>query len=174
MSNIQQVIRMEHIKVNKSAGFTLIEIMVVVVIIGLMAALLLVNLSRDLDRLARFEAERFLVVVNEIRDEAIISGESFFLLIDDGQSSYYFEAVREGRVNTNDDGLLDPRQLQQGLELDWEVFEDVDDETTQDRVLISPLGEITPFDAHFIGEESQYHVFVNDENQLEQRVEKAK
>jgi len=164
---------MEHTKVNKTAGFTLIEIMVVVVIIGLMAALLLVNLSRDLDRLARIEAERFLVIVNEVRDEAIISGESFFLLIDDGQANYRFQAVREARVSTTDDGLLDRRSLEQGLELDWEVFEDVDDDTTQDRVLISPLGEITPFDARFVGEDNQYHVFVNDESQLEQRIEKA-
>jgi len=163
---------MEHKNINVNSGFTLIEILVVVVIIALMVALLTINLSRDLDRLARLEAERFLAIVNEVRDEAIITGETFILVVD-SQSSYRFEAARQGRSSSNDDGLLKPRVLQEGLEGDWEVFEDLDDEG-EDRVLITSLGEITPFNARFIGEEVEFHVFLNDESQLEQSIEKAK
>ena len=170
----QSKIRMDYKKVNSNHGFTLIEILVVIVIIGLMLALLTINLSRDLDRLARLEAERFLVIVNEVRDEAIIAGESYFLYVsDDNQASYHFEPVREQRSNSNDDGLLKRRVLQKGLGLDWDVFEDIESES-EDRVLISPLGEITPFDARFIGEDSEFHVFVNDENQLEQSTDDVK
>jgi len=162
---------MEHNRINNN-GFTLIEVLVVVLIMGLMVALLTINLSRDLDRLARLEAERFLAIVNEVRDEAIIAGESFILTVGD-KSSYGFESARQGRLNSNDDGLLRRRVLQEGLEVDWEVFEDVGDEN-EDRGLITSLGEITPFDARFIGEETEFHVFVNDENQLEQKIENAK
>jgi len=149
----------------KSKGFTLIEIMVVVVIIGLLVALLAGSLSRDLDRLARLESDRFMAIVNEIRDEAIIAGESYILTIDDNHSTYKFSGAREGGT-TETDGLFKQRSLQEGVKLDWEVFEDVETEG-QSNVIITPLGEITPFDARFVGDDSEYHVLVNDENQLE-------
>ena len=165
---------MDHKKVSHNYGFTLIEILVVIAIIGLMLALLTINLSRDLDRLARLEAERFLVIVNEVRDEAIITGESYLLYInEDSQPSYRFEVARQQRSSSNDDDLLRQRVLQKGLALDWEIFEDIEAEG-DDKVLISPLGEITPFDAWFVGEDTEFHVFVNDENQLEQSNDDAK
>ena len=111
------------------------------------------------------------MIVNEVRDEAIISGESFILYVN--ETSYLFEAARTGSAKRNYDGLLKRRVIQEGVELDWDVFEDVDDDS-EDRVLISPLGEITPFDARFIGDDVEFHVLVNDENQLEQSTENAK
>ena len=149
----------------KSEGFTLIEIMVVVVIIGLMVALLTVNLSRDLDRLARLESDRFMAIVNEVRDEAIIAGESYILTIDDDNSTYKFSGTRTESAADTDD-LFKQRSLQEGLTLDWEVFEDVETEGVA-NVVITPLGEITPFNARFVGDDSAFHVLVNDENQLE-------
>ena len=147
-------------------GFTLIEIMVVVLIMGLMVALLTVNLSRDLDRLARLEANRFLAIVNEVRDEAIIAGESFILTVNESNSSYHFTAAQQANTQTSGDDLFKSRFLQKGLGLDWKVFEDFNGERSA-RVLITPLGEITPFDARFVGDETEFHVLVNDENQLE-------
>ena len=150
-----------------------------VVIIGVMVAFVTVKLSRDLDRLARLEAQRFMAVVNEVRDESIIAGDAFVLTLDNKASVYRFSGVRDGRTGNLSDGLLKGRKLQTGLKLDWEVFETIEEEegdevSDKPRVFISPLGEITPFDARFIGDELEYHVFVNDDNQLEQRNEKAR
>lgn len=149
-------------------GFTLIEIMVVVLIMGLMVALLTINLSRDLDRLARLEADRFLAIVDEVRDEAIIAGETYLLTVNEANSSYQFSAARQGNTQVLADDLFKPRSLQKGLEMDWKVFEDFNGERTA-NVLITPLGEITPFDARFVGDETEFHVLVNDENELERR-----
>lgn len=154
-------------------GFTLIEIVVVLAIIGTMIAVIGFNLSNDTDRLARLEAERFLTVVGEVRDEAILVGENFFLLLDEKSMSYKFEGVRADRSTSLDDGLLRERIAGKGVELQWEVLDDLEDDPGDDRrpprVLITALGEITPFDAWFSGDEYEYHVFVNDENQLEQK-----
>lgn len=161
-------------KPHKSGGFTLLEIIVVIAIIGTVVAVVGVNFGSDTDRLARLEAERFRVVVDEVRDEAIITGESFYLVIDDKAYNYEFLGVRDDRNASKDEGLLSLRATQQGVALDWEVFEefdDEDDEAKSSRVLISPLGEITPFDAWFEGKEFEYHVFVNDENNLERKTE---
>jgi len=149
--------------------------MVVVVIIATMAAVLAINIQRDIDRLARLEAQRFMAVVNEVRDESIIEGEDFFMLVDKGARTYRFDGIRQQRSAAQEDGLFKTRSLEQGVELDWEVFAQSDkDEDQEPRVWISPLGEITPFDVRFGGEDEDYHVFVNDENQLEQRSEKAR
>ena len=143
----------------------MIEIMVVVLIIGLMVALLTVNLSRDLDRLARLESDRFMAIVNEVRDEAIIAGESYILTVDERNITYRFSGTREDSA-AESDGLFKARVLQEGIKLNWEVLEDISDEEVS-NVVITPLGEITPFEVSFIGDDITYKVLVNDENQLE-------
>ena len=156
-------------------GFTLLEIIVVVAIIGTIVAVVGVNFGNDTDRLARLEAQRFRVVVDEVRDEAIITGESYYLIVDNDKYNYFFEGVRANRNTSKDEGLFRVRTTQQGVALDWEVFEEFDEQEDErlSRVLISPLGEITSFDAWFEGKEFEYHVYVNDENNLERRTENA-
>lgn len=177
MNHVQQKSGREPKFSNANKGFTLIEIMVVVVIIGMMVALLTVNLARDLDRLARIETSRFLAIVNEVRDEAIITGESYLLYVDDSDRSFYFESTRTNKSGSVADELFKRRRLEKGLKLDWEVFDDIEsedeEESNRTRVIITSLGEITPFDVRITGEDLEYHVFINDENQLEQRNEKA-
>jgi general secretion pathway protein H len=168
---------------NKNAqGFTLIEIMVVVAIIGTMVALIGVSMTRDTDRLARLESERFHAIVNEVRDESILMGQSFFLEVQAKEGRYAFEGVLGNQQIGYDDGLLKPRQVEQGVELRWEVYaqfdgegddEDDDDKTEGPKVLISPLGEITPFVVSFIGDEVTYEVFIDEESQLARRDKKS-
>jgi len=112
-------------------------------------------------------------VVNEVRDEAIIAGESFLLFVDVRANNYQFSAVRASRNLTQDDGLFNTRGINQELKLDWDVFEQFNDDT-EPKVLISSLGEMTPFNLRFAGEDNDYYVFVNDENQLEREVKDAR
>ncbi|MBX2848835.1 MAG: type II secretion system GspH family protein [Acidiferrobacterales bacterium] len=152
-------------------GFTLIEIIVTVAIIGIVVAFVGVNISRDTDRLARLEAKRFHVIVNEVRDEAIIAGSYFLLTVDAKSNFYEFMRSEDNQDSLSDDGLLKRRNLEPGVELEWDVFEQLtEDNTTEAQVVISPLGEITPFDLSFSGDDNNYHVFVNDRNLLEQKI----
>ena len=162
---------LNHLKSNQAKGFTLIEIIVTVAIIGIVVAFVGVNISRDTDRLARLEAKRFHAIVNEVRDESIIAGINYILNVDAKTQSYGFEAAGKQVAEISDDGLLRTRKLEPGVEMRWEVFDQIDDDDTDPGVLITPLGEITSFDIGFVGSDNRYHVFLNDEYQLEQRIE---
>jgi type II secretion system protein H len=156
----------------RETGFTLIEIIVVVAIIAVMVAYVGVSMGGDGDRMANLEAKRFKAVVNEVRDEAILSGESFILMIDERSHSYQFESVRGRQKTISGGGLLRLRKLEAGVELRWEVFEQIDDdEDIKPRVLITPLGEITPFSTSFLGEDNAYLVFIDENGQLARRVD---
>ncbi len=151
---------------HRQSGFTLIEIMVVVIIIGIMSVAVVSSLTGNNDREARLQASRFMAVVNEVRDEAIIVGDNFRLIVDDNAGSYRFESVRS-QASSAGDALFKNRFVGEKVELDWQVFEVLDDGDIEQNVLISSLGEITPFEARFEGTELSYVVVVNEEGQLE-------
>ena len=126
-------------------GFTLIEIMVVVAIIGVVVAIVGVQLSRDSDRLARLESQRFLLLVNEVRDEAILTGTYIALTLNEKESSYLFEPVGS-QVSGLDEGILfKPRVLEPGVKLRFKIS------GNGEQIVISPLGEITQFEIQFFG-----------------------
>ena len=155
-------------------GFTLIEIIVTVAIIGIVIAFVGVNISRDTDRLARLEAKRFHVIVNEVRDEAIIGGANYLLTVDVKSNTYDFSEFGDTADSLSGDILLKRRSLEPGVEMEWNVFDQIsNNDTVEAQVIISPLGEITPFDIGFKGQEQSYHIFVNDENVLEQKIDNA-
>ena len=141
--------------------------MVVVIIIGVMSAVVVSSLSGNNDRAARLQADRFMAVVNEVRDEAIIVGDNFALIVDDDAGTYRFESIRDSGSSVGDT-LLRNRLVDKKVKLDWEVFETFEEGQGLDpRVLISSLGEITPFEAVFEGTELSYIVQVDEEGQLE-------
>ncbi len=157
----------------KARGFTLIEIMVTLAIIGVLVAAIGTSMSRDGDRLARLEAKRFHIIVNEVRDEAILSGRAFFLSIGDDGTSFSFSAAGGSGNSSFDDGLLKARKLDRAIKVKWEVFELLDDDDPKNKkVLISPLGEITPFEASFIGDDQRFLVLLNEQGELAQDVER--
>ena len=104
------------------SGFTLIEIMVVVIIIGVMSVAVASSLTGNNDREARLQANRFISVVNEVRDEAIIAGDNFYLIVDDKAGNYHFESIRSQESSAGD-RLLRNRSVTEKVELDWDVFE---------------------------------------------------
>jgi general secretion pathway protein H len=60
----------------KADGFTLVEVLVVIVVITFAAALVVVNLRGDDRAIARDEARRLAALLTQARDEAIATGSS--------------------------------------------------------------------------------------------------
>jgi len=142
----------------RQSGFTLIEIMVVVIIIAVMSVAVVSSIGGNNDRAARLQANRFIAVVNEVRDEAIIAGDNFALIVDDAAGTYRFESIRSQEASAGD-ALLKNRVIDKKVKVEWEVFDLFDNgQDLEPRVLISSLGEITPFEARFEGTELSYIV----------------
>lgn len=141
--------------------------MVVVIIIGIMSVAVVASLNGNNDRAARLQADRFIAVVNEVRDEAIIAGDNFMLIVDDRAGNYRFESIRT-KSEPSRDLLLRNRVVGKEVGLKWRVFDAIEnDAEDSSKVLISSLGEITSFEARFNGTELSYLVQVNQEGQLE-------
>jgi general secretion pathway protein H len=159
----------------RQAGFTLIEIMVVVVIIAVMSVAVSLSLGGTSDRTARLQANRFIAVVNEVRDEAIISGQDYALIVEENAQTYSFSAVSGNAPAPVIDALFKIRSIDPSVEVQWKVFDVFeDDKEATPKALISSLGEITPFEMSFGGKKASFTVFLNDEGQLERRDRQAR
>ena len=115
--------------IRKQRGFTLIEIMVVVIVIALISVVVMGSLGGNNDRDARLEANRFMAVVNEVRDEAVISGENYALTVDAKANTYVFVPTRSTAEEPRADSLFKLRTMRNDLKLDWEVLESLDDDS---------------------------------------------
>jgi len=194
------------LKFNNTQGFTLIEVIVVVAIIGLLATLIVSSMSSDGDRLASIESKRFVAVVNEARDESIISGKVLALSVQEGASQYQFQELTNSWTSMQASSLFKPREVAPEVELDWDIIEspwaqnvqdglqdaiasltneDLDENELKRRtselkslqalskqsILISPLGEIDPFELKFIGNDNVYIAFLDAEGVVSLRTE---
>lgn len=107
-------------KVNKhrtvfTHGFTLLEVLVVLLIMGMLVGMVSVIARPDEQALLRLEAERLSQLLELAASEARVSGQSFAWEAE--QSSYHFsqQGVQEPWTPVNDNDLLRPRTLPPGM-----------------------------------------------------------
>ena len=92
-------------------GFTLLEIMVVVVLIALTVTLVGLNLNRDLDQIAGLEAERFAKLLEHLRYESVLTGKSYAIEVDEQKKIYRFLESSDKWLPIKNDDLLRPRKI---------------------------------------------------------------
>ncbi len=142
-------------------GFTLIEIMVVMVIISVMIVAVSVTLRRDYQDVVNDEMKRFQTLVSLARDEAVFQARS--LAVGFEKDSYVFMAIADNTTSNNSAGntskkiwqplkstQLSKYKLPKNLEID--ILRDglpiklMEKKADKPQVFLFSTGEVTPFE----------------------------
>ena len=130
----------------KSAdGFTLVEILVVVAIIGIVLAIASVNLLPDDRRTLETEAERVALLFELARDSAISGGEELAWQADGRRHAFYRRGEEKQWVVVAGDELLRPRDWPAGLELEAMKINHAT-VASDARLVFAPSGVALPFE----------------------------
>jgi len=157
-----------------SAGFTLIEIMVVVVIIGVVAALMVLSFTlTGRDRELEKESDRLFALFTYAREQAELQTREYGVLFqDDGYEFLTYDARRAIWRSVPDDDALVARRLPDGLGVKLTVEarpvvltrpKDARDKTPQ--VMIFSNGDLTSFAATLEREGGLRSVTVTQDDQ---------
>ncbi len=129
-------------------GYTLIEILVVVLLIGIVLGVVGLQVSGGEQRAVREESERLALLMQHAQEEAILRARP--IVFESGADGYRFSLpAADGKLALMESDLvLHPRTLPAALRI---VSIEIDGaragETAQ--ILISPTGEIVPFSIVF-------------------------
>jgi general secretion pathway protein H len=146
------------VSVSRSSGFTLIEILVVLMIVSIMSGVVIANMP-SLTRTSGFEAEvkRLQILMELAREEALMQSNEFGFRLDrdgrgrfSGYSFYIYDDLNQSWTSY-EVPPFHPRELPEGVELRLAVEGeglrlDGDDDDGLPPVMLLSSGETTPFD----------------------------
>lgn len=130
-------------------GFTLIEILVVLVIIGIMVGLIGVRMMPDDDRAVRNEAERLSLLLEQARDQAVASGEPIAFSVEAGRYRFWALDGENEWVPRSGDELLQDRPLPDGVQLAALQLNQAN-AAAYTRLVFLPSGSNAPFTADLV------------------------
>jgi general secretion pathway protein H len=164
-----------------TSGFTLLEVLVVVVIIGILTSMAVISVNvLGGDHEMQQEAERLQAILLQTREDAVLQSRDIGLRLD--ETGYEFLAY-DGRVErwnaVEDDPLLRARALPEGLRLSLRLEDRnvqlkprapaTERDPIQPQVILQASGEQVPFDVGFArdGTDEQRRVSGTVEGKIE-------
>ncbi|MCF6298980.1 MAG: type II secretion system minor pseudopilin GspH [Thiomicrorhabdus sp.] len=130
-------------------GFTLLELIVVILIIGLLISMVTISVGTSTDKSLETETKRFASLMKLASDESILNARPIAVQL--GKQSYQFTIA--GEVD-NDDPIFRPREIAEQIQLVVMIEDEIIDfdeleEENFANIYIFPSGEMTPFSIIF-------------------------
>jgi len=117
-----------------SAGFTLVEVLVVLVIIAMVAGLLVVTVSDNPQRRLQREAADLAALLNFASDEAVLRGVELGLIIDDHGYRFVYLDPEKKRWLGLPDASLKGHAFKEPYEVSFSLDGEHLDSKTQERI----------------------------------------
>jgi general secretion pathway protein H len=126
-----------------TSGFTLIEIMVVLLIVAITIGMVGINLQRGDSNRVQEEADRIVILLQAAREEAILQGKVFAVQF--SNDGYRFLRLNDkGKLELiEQDDVLSPRSLPDGVTLSFTMDGAAAD--TEAGLILDPSGSFIPF-----------------------------
>ncbi|QIR13159.1 type II secretion system minor pseudopilin GspH [Shewanella aestuarii] len=160
-------------QINRQAGFTLLEVLLVALLMGLAASAVTLSISSaGPEQVLNKQAQRFMAATELVLGETVLSGQFIGIVVDETQ--YQFVLYNEGKwVPIEQDKMLATQQLEPGIKLDlildgmplmqedeeqdsWFDEPFIDELSAEEKIknprpqiLLFPSGEMTPFELRF-------------------------
>jgi general secretion pathway protein H len=124
-------------------GFTLIEIMVVLLIVAITIGMVGINLQRGDNNRVQEEADRIVILLQAAREEAILQGQVFAVQF--STDGYRFLRLNnKGKLEPiEQDDVLSPRSLPDGVTLSFTMDGAAAD--SEAGLVLDPSGSFIPF-----------------------------
>ena len=170
-------------RLRQSQGFTLLEMMIVVILMGLMAVAVIPSIGQSgPKKKMEQQAKKFIAITELVMDETVLSGQFIGIVVD--PDGYHFVVYKDekwqpmtsDRLTTEhkmDEGIsleviVDGLPLKQSDEENESWFDDddpfagdsdnLDEEKKkfpEPQIMLFPSGEVTPFELHFVAKDDE-------------------
>ena len=133
-----------------SKGFTILELLVVLLIIGVLLSLASLSVGGGEARQLREEAQRIVALVDLATQESLLQSKELVLVFE--QNSYAFLVEQDDEwIPIEQEGALRPRDLPEGMQLSVQVEGLVAEENLLGEMQSAPIfilssGEMSQFD----------------------------
>ena len=133
----------------QARGFTLLELMIVIMIMGLLLTMATMSVSTSSDKSLETESRRFATLIKLASDEAIMNARPMAVQI----NAKVYQFSLDGEVESKDP-IFRPREIADHMQINVTIEDEkVDferlDEGTFANIYILPSGEMTPFSVIF-------------------------
>jgi len=156
-------------KKSLSAGFTLIELIVVILIVGLLITFATISVGTSGDKQLETEAKRFYSLMKLASEEAIMNTQEMALELSKNQYQFLVWSETGFQALEGDEGglVFRPRELPEYIFINVEIedtkidFEDIESDELPKIGLFSS-GELTPFNITFSQEDGAIFQITGD------------
>lgn len=166
-----------------SRGFTLLELLIVVLLIGITLSFAVLRVGRNFDQVAEKEALRFVALLRHVRDESVLTGKMYGIEVDEAARTYQFVVENDGWKSLADDKLMRTRTIPEPLQLvvnekaskggkdknesrfSKSVAKKTKTKAGKALIMVSPMGDISAFNLVIEGDDQHYRIGLDDNNE---------